>query len=152
MRQQQFHRYRDKKQRICPWGMSCFTAIMAVAAAAACIFQVEAFSTSLLHNQDRIRRSTRSVAPAIGGSAIKLSHGDALRLFGDARHSPARLWMAKSDYSVSDQADWKALLTALQLFKAAYGNLKVPKLFVVPSMAPWPGEFYSVFLFLRRLS
>jgi hypothetical protein len=60
--------------------------------------------------------------------------------------------MAKSDYSVSDQADWKALLMALQLFKAAYGNLKVPKLFVVPSMAPWPGEFYSVFLFLRRLS
>jgi hypothetical protein len=39
----------------------------------------------------------------------------------------------------ADQQEWKAVVMALQLYKAAYGDLKVPTLFVVPSMAPWPG-------------
>jgi hypothetical protein len=44
----------------------------------------------------------------------------------------------------SDQAEWKALLMALQLYKAAYGDLKVPVRFVVPSMAPWPGMYTHI--------
>jgi hypothetical protein len=39
----------------------------------------------------------------------------------------------------SDQQEWKAVFQALQLYKAAYGDLKVPAKFVVPSAAPWPG-------------
>ena len=42
---------------------------------------------------------------------------------------------ARNDVST----DWKAVFSALQLYKAAYGDLKVPSKFVVPSAAPWPG-------------
>mmetsp|Transcript_6220 Transcript_6220/g.15388 ORF Transcript_6220/g.15388 Transcript_6220/m.15388 type:complete len:1098 (+) Transcript_6220:302-3595(+) len=40
--------------------------------------------------------------------------------------------------SKSEQMEWKAVFLALQLYKAAYGDLKVPAKFVVPSDAPWP--------------
>jgi hypothetical protein len=41
--------------------------------------------------------------------------------------------------SKSDQNEWRAVFLGLQLYKAAYGDLKVPAKFVVPSTAPWPG-------------
>jgi hypothetical protein len=44
--------------------------------------------------------------------------------------------------SNSDKEEWRALLAAFQMYKAAYGDLKVPLRFVVPSMEPWPGEYY----------
>ena len=40
-----------------------------------------------------------------------------------------------------DEAEWRTILAAFQMYKAAYGDLKVPSRFVVPGMAPWPGEF-----------
>ena len=43
--------------------------------------------------------------------------------------------------SKSEQMEWKAVFLALQLYKAAYGDLKVPAKFVVPSAAPWPGMY-----------
>lgn len=39
----------------------------------------------------------------------------------------------------TDENEWRAMLLAFQMYKAAYGNLKVPLRFVVPSLAPWPG-------------
>jgi hypothetical protein len=42
--------------------------------------------------------------------------------------------------SKSDKEEWRAILAAFQMYKAAYGDLKVPTRFVVPSMAPWPGK------------
>lgn len=42
--------------------------------------------------------------------------------------------------SKSDEEEWNALLAAFQMYKAAYGDLKVPSRFVVPSMPPWPGK------------
>jgi len=42
--------------------------------------------------------------------------------------------------SKSDDEEWNALLAAFQMYKAAYGDLKVPSRFVVPSMPPWPGK------------
>ena len=54
-----------------------------------------------------------------------------------------RLFMSaeteSSASSKSDQKEWRAVFLALQLYKAAYGDLKVPARFVVPSAAPWPG-------------
>lgn len=38
----------------------------------------------------------------------------------------------------NESSEWKAVLAALKLYKAAFGDLKVPQLFVVPTMAPWP--------------
>eukprot|EP00522_Entomoneis_paludosa_P001294 CAMPEP_0172472340 /NCGR_PEP_ID=MMETSP1065-20121228/68285_1 /TAXON_ID=265537 /ORGANISM="Amphiprora paludosa, Strain CCMP125" /LENGTH=1042 /DNA_ID=CAMNT_0013230471 /DNA_START=191 /DNA_END=3319 /DNA_ORIENTATION=+ len=37
-----------------------------------------------------------------------------------------------------DAAEWKATIAAFQMYKAAYGNLKVPQRFMVPNMKPWP--------------
>ena len=44
--------------------------------------------------------------------------------------------------SDSDEDEWRALIASFQMYKAAYGDLKVPSRFVVPSMPPWPGKFY----------
>lgn len=38
----------------------------------------------------------------------------------------------------SDQQEWKAIFVALQLYKAAYGDIKIPIEFIVPAAAPWP--------------
>ena len=52
-----------------------------------------------------------------------------------------RLYMtASSGGDKDDKDEWRAILAAFQLYKAAYGDLKVPLRFVVPSAAPWPGE------------
>lgn len=45
--------------------------------------------------------------------------------------------------SSSDTDDWKAMLAAFEMYKAAYGNLKIPLRFVVPALPPWPG-LYSI--------
>eukprot|EP00984_Skeletonema_dohrnii_P012297 scaffold4978_cov122-Skeletonema_dohrnii-CCMP3373.AAC.4 len=39
---------------------------------------------------------------------------------------------------VEDEDEWRTVLAAFQMYKAAYGDLKVPSRFVVPGMAPWP--------------
>lgn len=41
---------------------------------------------------------------------------------------------------VEDEDEWRTVLAAFKMYKAAYGDLKVPSRFVVPGMAPWPGE------------
>jgi hypothetical protein len=47
--------------------------------------------------------------------------------------------------SSGEKEEWRAILASFQLYKAAYGDLKVPTRFVVPSMKPWPGESISGF-------
>jgi hypothetical protein len=42
--------------------------------------------------------------------------------------------------SPGDKEEWRAILGSFQLYKAAYGDLKIPTRFVVPSMPPWPGK------------
>ena len=41
----------------------------------------------------------------------------------------------------NDEHEWRTVLAAFQMYKAAYGDLKVPSRFIVPGMAPWPGKF-----------
>ena len=43
--------------------------------------------------------------------------------------------------NVEDEDEWRTVLAAFQMYKAAYGDLKVPSRFIVPGMAPWPGKF-----------
>ena len=45
-----------------------------------------------------------------------------------------------SDDANFDESEWQAVTAALQMYKAAYGDLKVPSRFVVPSLPPWPGK------------
>eukprot|EP00978_Attheya_sp_CCMP212_P036640 scaffold167850_cov51-Attheya_sp.AAC.1 len=42
-----------------------------------------------------------------------------------------------------DEDEWRTLLSAFQMYKAAYGDLKVPRRFIVPAMQPWPGELLA---------
>jgi hypothetical protein len=51
-----------------------------------------------------------------------------------------RLYMAASS---GDKDEWRAILSSFQLYKAAYGDLKIPTRFVVPTMQPWPGKMIS---------
>jgi hypothetical protein len=44
----------------------------------------------------------------------------------------------KNDANDDDSTEWKAVVAAFQMYKAAYGDLKVPQRFVVPNMPPWP--------------
>ena len=47
---------------------------------------------------------------------------------------------------VEDEDEWRTVLAAFQMYKAAFGDLKVPSRFVVPGMAPWPGEKHFVYI------
>jgi len=46
---------------------------------------------------------------------------------------------------VEDEDEWRTVLAAFQMYKAAYGDLKVPSRFVVPGMAPWPGKCENIY-------
>lgn len=60
------------------------------------------------------------------------------------------LWQAAGG-SGGEKTEWRAILASFQLYKAAYGDLKIPIRFVVPSMKPWPGEYfrYHVVLYAK---
>ena len=49
--------------------------------------------------------------------------------------------------NVEDEDEWRTVLAAFQMYKAAYGDLKVPSRFIVPGMAPWPGKFALLFTY-----
>ncbi|CAB9515437.1 expressed unknown protein [Seminavis robusta] len=63
---------------------------------------------------------------------------------------PFTLWVRKeaeesaTSETGSDEADWRSMLFAFKMYKAAYGHLKVPLRFVVPSLAPWPEKAWGM--------
>lgn len=69
-------------------------------------------------------------------------------------HQLPSLWLSQSSDTevqtdaaqskVDDEEEWRTVLAAFKMYKAAYGDLKVPSRFIVPGMAPWPGELYIV--------
>ncbi len=73
--------------------------------------------------------------PAFTSNEYKLTAGTGTALFASSRSETKPKKKKKSD-----EAEWNALLAAFQMYKAAYGDLKVPSRFVVPAMPPWPGE------------
>ncbi|KAG7346951.1 helicase domain protein [Nitzschia inconspicua] len=132
----------SSKRRITPISPPLFTSITVVAAAAVAVYTVliaDAFSTNSPHHY-RIQ--------TFNEPQIRWSSGDPFQLktlvyrklpsFVSTTSTQLLLSSRGSSGKSSDQAEWKAVLMALQLYKAAYGDLKVPMLFVVPSMAPWP--------------
>lgn len=147
LRQQQNIEKRNRHQLTCRY-VSRITAIMAMVTAAATItllvfpFPADGFSSCFSHRQHhRISRFGPAITSTVTyPERVHSVNGNTPRLFG-GRRSSSKLFMAQAG-KASDQADWKAILMALQLYKAAYGDLLVPKVFVVPSMAPWPGESF----------
>lgn len=59
-----------------------------------------------------------------------------------AQPSDAEVQTETSQSKVDDEEEWRTVLAAFKMYKAAYGDLKVPSRFVVPGMAPWPGETF----------
>lgn len=61
------------------------------------------------------------------------------------RAQSSTLLMASGDREpASDEDEWRAMLAAFQMYKAAYGNLKVPLRFIVPGLAPWPEKAWGL--------
>jgi len=50
--------------------------------------------------------------------------------------------------NVEDEDEWRTVLAAFQMYKAAYGDLKVPSRFIVPGMAPWPGKLLWCYIYV----
>jgi hypothetical protein len=57
-----------------------------------------------------------------------------------AQSSDVELQSQNTQSDVEDEDEWRTAVAAFQMYKAAYGDLKVPSRFIVPGMAPWPGE------------
>jgi len=57
-----------------------------------------------------------------------------------AQSSDVELQSQNTQSDVEDEDEWRTVVAAFQMYKAAYGDLKVPSRFIVPGMAPWPGE------------
>jgi hypothetical protein len=120
--------------------------VTTMAVVAYTVSKVDGFSASHLHHHYRIQRCVAAkISSKDSRLGIPSQYGHPPLLFG--RRMPSlsitttstKLFLSTQGNNSSDQSEWKAVLLALQLYKAAYGDLKVPRLFVVPSMAPWPG-------------
>lgn len=60
------------------------------------------------------------------------------RIRTNAFHTAAAAANNNNNNNDDDEAEWKAIYAAFRLYKAAFGDLKVPQRFVVPNMKPWP--------------
>ena len=80
-------------------------------------------SVTIIYNRDTLRKSSSS--PSSSGLFLSTDN-----------KSSAAVGSTKSD-----QQEWRAVFLALQLYKAAFGDLNVPARFVVPAAAPWPGMY-----------
>lgn len=48
------------------------------------------------------------------------------------------------DKAKKEEEEWRILTQAFEMYKEAYGDLKVPLRFVVPSMPPWPDSSWGM--------
>mmetsp|Transcript_9654 Transcript_9654/g.14887 ORF Transcript_9654/g.14887 Transcript_9654/m.14887 type:complete len:984 (-) Transcript_9654:55-3006(-) len=60
------------------------------------------------------------------------------------RGVPSLLMSSEEQTDGDNESEWKALMAAFQMYRAAYGDLKVPARFVVPSMPPWPKSAWGM--------
>lgn len=122
---------------------------MILIAALACSFPaVDAFSSGGYFGARSSTCLTKQISPLkqpafISNQRPGTSKPRNILLF--ATQKETRLSNKKSSSSSSpDAQEWDALLAAFQMYKAAYGDLKVPSRFVVPSMPPWPGMLLTL--------
>ena len=111
-------------------------------------------STSILHSSYTVHKGRyhhlRKKQPTMFGIRNVVSSSKSFQLFATAeeevkRKSIQKTVTKKKTRGQSEEEDWEALTAAFQMYKAAYGDLKVPSRFVVPSMPPWPGTSFSSF-------
>ena len=94
-----------------------------------------------------VRKSmvSRKAAVAVGISPMPVAFSSNKQISAatsTARsHMPPLFLSSDGTDANFDESEWQAVTAALQMYKAAYGDLKVPSRFVVPSLPPWPGKF-----------
>jgi hypothetical protein len=132
-----------RRRRNCEQGLpqSCFTTLTAFTIVATCLVSSAVAFTSTRTNGALDKAFVHPTSPGMRSAP--------LRPFGSHVQStssvPSTRLFAASDPN-SDKAEWRGLLSAFQMYKAAYGDLRVPTRFIVPSMPPWPGMYIYVLL------
>lgn len=134
-------------------------ALVVVAAAAACATSAVAAaagsstspafcsvvpqSTPTFVRKSMVNRFEAAVAVGISPMPVAFSSNKQISAAtSTARSHMPPLFSSSDGTDVNfDESEWRAVTAALQMYKAAYGDLKVPSRFVVPSLPPWPGKF-----------
>lgn len=106
--------------------------VTVVTVAATVVSCVAAFSSSRPSGFVTVQRATRPSTSLRPSFLVEKRTTQCLPL-------PTSTRLFSSSAPNSDKDEWRALISAFQMYKAAYGDLKVPSRFVVPSMPPWPG-------------
>jgi hypothetical protein len=106
--------------------------VTVVTVAATVVSCVAAFSSSRPSGFVTVQRTTRPSTGLRPSFLVEKRTTQCLPLSTSTR-------LFSSNEPNSDKEEWRALISAFQMYKAAYGDLKVPSRFVVPSMPPWPG-------------
>lgn len=97
-------------------------------------------STPTFVRKSMVNRFEAAVAVGISPMPVAFSSNSAAT--STARSHMPPLFSSSDGTDVNfDESEWRAVTAALQMYKAAYGDLKVPSRFVVPSLPPWPGKF-----------
>ena len=84
--------------------------------------------------------------------AVQLASSSTSSSESDTSFDQQQLDEDEDDYEEEDEQEWNAVIAAFQMYKAAYGDLKVPVRFVVPAMPPWPREAWNLKLGVRVAS
>ena len=102
-----------------------------------------------ISNSNKKSSQTRNIFGSKGRPTVMAK---SMRLSSLWMTPPSDVDVQSQDLSsdVEDEEEWRTVLAAFQMYKAAYGDLKVPSRFVVPGMAPWPGEKMIVFNILCK--
>lgn len=137
------------RRRRLDFGASISLPSAAVASVFVCILaSVEVFSLAPIAGISG-RRSlllARTTATAPSSAAVSSGQHHRILSFSPGSNPAIINWSALfsssggQDNDAPDEEEWRAMLAAFQMYNAAYGNLKVPLRFVVPSLAPWPGS------------
>lgn len=145
-------------------------ALVVVAAAAACATSAVAAaagsstspafcsvvpqSTPTFVRKSMVNRFEAAVAVGISPMPVAFSSNKQISAAtSTARSHMPPLFSSSDGTDVNfDESEWRAVTAALQMYKAAYGDLKVPSRFVVPSLPPWPEPAWSMKLGQRVAS
>ena len=126
----------------------CTLAIITLTFASA-FNNIAMFSTQIGRGNLQIKLPTNSILdspnihePAISNQLQLNTNLLARSAFTSLKMSDMDVQSQQTEQSnVEDEDEWRTVLAAFQMYKAAYGDLKVPSRFIVPGMAPWPGKF-----------
>ena len=125
---------------------ACATSAAAVAggpSASPAFCSVVPQSTPTFVRKSMVNRFEAAVAVGISPMPVAFSSNKQISAATSTARSHMPPLFSSSDGTDAnfDESEWQAVTAALQMYKAAYGDLKVPSRFVVPSLPPWPGKF-----------